>query len=74
MNKNKRYRLNYLSDEFYKEYSLEKCPEIENKQNRPYMVILIEIDGNTFAVPFRTNVKHTNCYKFQTSTKPTNST
>ena len=36
------------------------------------MVMLIKIDENIFAVPFRTNVKHNNCYKFRTSSRPTN--
>lgn len=33
--------------------------------------MLIKIENNTFAVPFRTNVSHNNCYKFKTSTRPT---
>ncbi|MBD5477351.1 MAG: hypothetical protein HDR18_12390 [Lachnospiraceae bacterium] len=74
MNKeNKKYKLNYLSAEFYKQYSTDRYPEIENKENRPYMVLLIKVDSNTFAIPFRTNVKHNNCYKFQNSTRPTES-
>ena len=71
MNKNKHYKLNYLSAEFYETYSPDKYPEIENKESRPYMVLLVMIDGNTFAIPFRTNVKHNNCYKFKHSTGPT---
>ena len=71
MNRNKRYKLNYLSKEFYIKYNSIDYPEIENKESRPYMVMLIKIDNNTFAVPFRTNVKHSNCYKFKTSTRPT---
>lgn len=47
-------------------------PEIENKDNRPYIVVLIKIENNTFAVTFRTNVPHNNCYKFKKSTRPTN--
>ena len=73
MNKNKYYKLSYLSSEFYKIYNSEEYPEIENKESRPYMVILIQIDENTFAIPFRTNVSHNNCYKFKTSTRPTGS-
>ena len=73
MNKNKYYKLSYLSSEFYKIYNAEEYPEIENKESRPYMVILIQIDENTFAIPFRTNVTHKNCYKFKTSTRPTDS-
>ena len=37
------------------------------------MVLLINIEGNTFAIPFRTNISHTNCYKFKNSTRPTDS-
>lgn len=73
MNKKKDYQLNYLSDTFYAKYNQQNFPEIENKNNRPYMVILIKLENNTFAIPFRTNVPHNNCYKFKTSTRPTDS-
>ena len=74
MNKsNKRYKLNYLTAEFYNQYNSADYPEIENKSNRPYMVMLIQIENNTFAIPFRTNVKHSNCYKFENSSRPTDS-
>lgn len=73
MNTKKNYQLNYLSATFYAKYNAIDYPEIENKDNRPYMVILIQIENNTFAVPFRTNVPHNNCYKFKNSTRPTNS-
>lgn len=74
MNKNnKKYKLNYLTAEFYNRYDPVNYPEIENKSNRPYMVMLIQIENNTFAIPFRTNVKHNNCYKFKKSSRPTNS-
>lgn len=74
MNKsNKRYKLNYLTAEFYNQYNSYEYPEIENKSNRPYMVMLIQIENNTFAIPFRTNVKHNNCYKFENSSRPTDS-
>lgn len=73
MNTKKQYKLNYLSEIFYSDYDAKSYPEIENKDNRPYMVVLIKIKNNTFAVPFRTNVPHNNCYKFKTSTRPTDS-
>lgn len=74
MNKsNKKYKLNYLTAEFYNQYNSAEYPEIENKSNRPYMVMLIQIENNTFAIPFRTNVKHNNCYKFENSSRPTDS-
>ncbi len=71
MNTQKDYQLNYLSAEFYNRYNNANYPEIENKNNRPYMVLLVKIDDNTFAIPFRTNVPHNNCYKFKNSTRPT---
>lgn len=73
MNTKNDYKLNYLSEVFYAKYNSTDYPEIETKDNRPYMVILIKIKNNTFAVPFRTNVPHNNCYKFKTSTRPSKS-
>ena len=48
---NQYYQLNYLSNDFYTHYNSKDFPEIENKQSRPYMVLLIHIGNNTFAVP-----------------------
>lgn len=72
MNNKNNYKLNYLSAAFYATYDSVRFPEIENKDSRPYIVVLVKVENNTFAVPFRTNVKHNNCYKFKTSTRPTN--
>ena len=65
MNRNKEYQLNYLTPLFYEVYNSAKYPEIEHKETRPYMVLLVHIEDNTFAIPFRTNVSHNNCYKFK---------
>lgn len=73
MNKNVNYKLNYLSEEFFNKYNSSEYTEIENKNNRPYMVILVNIQNNTFAIPFRTNIPHNNCYKFKNSSRLTNS-
>ena len=73
MNKNKHYKVNYLSEAFYEKYNPHQYPEIERKTLRPYMVILVQFENNTFALPFRTNIRHNNCYKFKTSTRPTGS-
>ena len=67
------YELHYLSDEFYKKYNSYDYPEIEHKAQRPYIVLLLKIDNNTFALPLRTNIKHNSCYKFQYSGRPTES-
>ena len=34
----------------YNQYNCTDYPEIENKMNRPYMVMLIMIENNTFAI------------------------
>ena len=73
MNTNKNYKLNYWSSDFFKKYNSTDYPEIANKDNRPYMVILIKIENNTFAIPFRTNIPHNNCYKFKSTSRPTQS-
>lgn len=67
------YGLNYLSDEFYKQYPSEEFSEIEHKTSRPYMVLLIKIDNNTYAIPFRTNIRHKYCYKFKNSNRDSQS-
>lgn len=37
------------------------------------MVLLVELYGNTFAIPFRTNIRHRYCYKFKNSGRPSES-
>lgn len=49
-------KLILLSAAFYAEYS--GCPEILQKQTRPYVCLEIEIDGITFAIPFRHSITH----------------
>lgn len=73
MNSKKFYELHYLSAEFYNKYNTFEYPEIEHKTHRPYIVLLIKVDNNTFALPLRTNIKHSSCYKFQYSSRPTDS-
>lgn len=67
------YSLNRLSAEFYRDYDSTGYPEIENKQNRPYMVLVVKIEKNTFALPLRTNIRHNYGYKFKTSDRETDS-
>ena len=73
MNSKKFYELHYLSPEFYNKYNTVDYPEIEHKAQRPYIVLLVKVDDNTFALPLRTNIKHSSCYKFQYSSRPTES-
>ena len=65
--------LRKLSNEFYKAYPHNKFPEMESKLGRPYVVLLIEINGVKFAIPLRTNIRHAFCYKFKTSDRKTES-
>lgn len=73
MENKKLYELHYLSQAFYDKYTKNDYPEIEMKPSRPYMVLLIKIENNVFALPMRTNIKHSSCYKFQYSSRPTDS-
>lgn len=51
-------RFIFLSEEFYEAYPEEKYPEIEQKHNRPYIQVYIEIDGIQFAIPLRSDIQH----------------
>ena len=46
----------FLSDKFYDDYS--GCPEIEQKQKRPYIQIEVVVDGVLFGVPLRSSINH----------------
>jgi len=73
MNAKNLYELHYLSSKFYEIYNSSQFPEIEHKATRPYIVLLVKIDDNTFGLPLRTNIRHSNCYKFQHSSRETDS-
>ena len=49
-------RLIYLTDAFFARYAA--CPEILQKRDRPYACLTVEIDGYTFAIPFRHHIAH----------------
>jgi len=49
-------RLVFLTSKFFDDYK--NCPEIETKQDRPYVCAQLEIDGITYCVPLRSNVRH----------------
>lgn len=70
---NKIFTLNKLSKDFFDDFPNEIYPEIEYKPLRPYLVIVIEIEGNRFALPFRTNIRHNYCYKFKNTNRLTKS-
>ena len=43
------FTLNKLSMDFYTNYPATRYAEIEYKPSRPYVVMVVEIDGNKFA-------------------------
>lgn len=45
-----------LENQFYIDY--QGCPEILNKENRPYVVFLLTLNNLTFAVPLRSRICH----------------
>ncbi len=73
MDRKKIYELHYLSEKFYDKYNEAEYPEILHKDKRPYMILLIKIENNTFGLPLRTNIAHSSCYKFEYTSRPTDS-
>lgn len=54
------FKFIFLSDAFYQTYI--HCSEIEQKKDRPYICLLVDIDGVQFAIPLRSNIRHPHCY------------
>lgn len=49
-----------LSKNFYNCHTNDK--EILKKESRPYTVIIVEVEGSTFAIPFRSHISHKYAY------------
>lgn len=69
----KNFELKYLTETFYFKYPKASFPEIEHKAERPYIVFLVKIESNTFAIPFRTNMNHKYGYRFRNTDRETSS-
>lgn len=52
----------FLSDAFYEAYPASRYPEIEQKRNRPYVVVFVQVGGNMFAVPMRSHIRHPHAF------------
>ena len=50
----------FLTQKFHDAYK--NCTEIEKKTNRPYIQIVIEVNGTLFAIPLRSNIKHNHAF------------
>jgi len=49
-----------LSAAFYAQFG--HCKEILTKGERPYYVLLLELDNLTYAIPLRSQITHAYCY------------
>ena len=56
------YDVCILSKNFYDRYPEKEYPEILNKNNRPYLVLLVKINENYYGIPFRSNINHKYCF------------
>lgn len=46
----------FLTEAFYSDY--QECVELEQKHDRPYIQVKIEIDGVLFGIPLRSHINH----------------
>lgn len=52
----------FLSQKFYSDYPQHLFPEIEQKQDRPYTIICINLNNYVFALPLRSHINHPFAY------------
>lgn len=52
----------FLTNSFYQDHPNPPFKEMEQKQNRPYIVFLVEIEGHTWAIPFRSHIRHRHAF------------
>ena len=52
----------FLSNDFYNDYPNEKYPQIEQKDKRPYIHMYIDVYGNLFCIPLRSNIDHPHAF------------
>jgi protein AbiQ len=52
----------FLTEAFYQHFTYEQYPEIEHKQSRPYIVLIIKIDNQRWGLPMRSSISHSYCY------------
>ena len=59
--------LRYLSEEFFKTHK--NYPELMQKDNRPYVILVIQTETMKFAIPFRTSMNRAKKYCYITDKK-----
>lgn len=52
----------FLSQDFFNDYPNNNYPQIECKQNRPYIHVIFTISNITVCLPLRSNIVHPHAY------------
>jgi hypothetical protein len=52
----------FLSEAFYDKYTLSEYPEIEHKKSRPYILLVLNINGQEWGIPMRSGISHHYCF------------
>lgn len=52
----------FLTAAFYEDHPKEQFPEMEHKEDRPYVLILVTVGANQFAIPLRSHIAHPYAY------------
>ncbi len=67
------YQVLRLSEYFYNDYDNDQYPEMMLKNSRAYNCLLIDLHYDYFlCIPFRTEVRHRNAYRFKKSKRSRN--
>jgi protein AbiQ len=59
---NMKSRIVFLSENFFAAFPNPPFSEIEQKHDRPYIAFVVKIEGHSWAIPFRSNIKHKNAF------------
>ena len=63
-------KIKVLSEDFYINFDDNlHYAEILRKEDRPYCILVIQVDKVKFAIPFRTNINHNHSYIFKDSNR-----
>ena len=51
-------RFVFLTQDFYNNFPQSQYPEMEQKTTRPYIQVMVDINGIQFAIPLRSDIHH----------------
>jgi protein AbiQ len=55
-------RFIFLSQCFFDDYPAARYPEIERKENRPYTLVEVQVEGTRWGLPLRSHINHEYCF------------